>query len=412
MLGYSEMREVMVWAQMNEPCIVELVYWPDTLPDYEYRSAPQAADPDQAYSVHLLADSVQPGVKYGYDIYANGENQTAARDLDFTAQPLWQYRTDPPRVKIALGSCAYLNEERYDRPGKGYGSNYGIFESIAADDPDMMLWLGDNIYLREADWFTRTGILARYSHFRALPELEDLWTTAHHYAIWDDHDYGPNDAVRSFPRKDLTLEAFKIFWANNGYGVNELGGITNAFQYGDVDFFLMDNRWNRTENDLATVPEQMLGQDQIDWLIELLAYSRAPFKFVAVGSQILNSAKKYENYANYEEERAELLNRIAAEKIEGVVFLTGDRHHSELSMVEIDGIKMYDLTISPLTSGTHEPKDEVNENLIEGSLLSVHNYGLMEVTGAFRDRTLKMEMRDAKGELLWEYSIHQDDFLE
>jgi alkaline phosphatase D len=410
MLGYSELREVMIWAQMTEACIVELVYRPDSFPETIYRSAPVAADPEKAFAVHLKADSVQPGMRYTYEIYANGENQTSGHDLSFTTQPLWQHRTDPPDLRIATGSCAYLNEARYDRPGEPYGSNYRIFETIADASPDMMLWLGDNIYLREVDWFSRTGILSRYGHTRSLPELQRLLAATHHYAIWDDHDYGPNDALRSFPRKELSLEAFKLFWANNGYGVNNLGGITSAFEFGDVHFFLLDDRWHRTKNDLKTVPEQILGEEQIDWLIELLEYSRAPFKIVAMGGQVLNSAKLYENYANYEEERDMLLSRIAEEGIEGVVFLTGDRHHSEMSKVEIDGVKMYDITVSPLTSRTYDAKDEENENRIEGSHLAVHNFGLLEVTGPFGERQLKVRFMDADGNERWSYVITQNDF--
>ena len=407
MKGYAEMREALIWVQMEQACIVELVYWPDTLPEKEFRSLAKAAAPENANVVHLVADSVEPGVTYGYAIYANGENQTSDRTLTFSTQSLWQFRTDPPELTIALGSCAYVNEEKYDRPGKAYGDNYGIFETIAEENPDMMLWLGDNIYLREVDWFSRTGILRRYTHTRSLPEMQNLLATANHYAIWDDHDYGPNDATRTFPFKEETLNAFKLFWANNNYGVNNLGGITTAIEYGDAHFFFLDNRWHRSEYNMATIKEQMLGEEQIDWLIELLKYSRAPFKFVAVGSQILNTAAVYENYANYEEERSRLLNRIAQEGITGVIFLTGDRHHTEMSEVEIDGVKIYDLTVSPLTSGTHNPGDEKNDNRIEGSLINEHNYGLLNISGARKERVVNIEIKSASGKSLYSYEIEE-----
>jgi alkaline phosphatase D len=410
MKGYNEMREALIWVQMEEACIVELVYWPDTLPESEFRSLVKAATPENANVVHLIADSLEPGVTYGYAIYANGKNQTPDRELTFRTQSLWQYRTDPPELKIALGSCAYINEEKYDRPGNAYGSKYEIFETIATENPDMMLWLGDNIYLREADWFSRSGILRRYTHTRSLPEMQNLLATANHYAIWDDHDFGPNDATRTFPYREETLDAFKLFWGNNTYGVNNLGGITSAIEYGDAHFFFLDNRWHRSEANMVTIDEQMLGEAQIDWLIELLKYSRAPFKFVAVGSQILSTAAVYENYANYEEERASLLNRIAQEGITGVIFLTGDRHHTEMSEVEIDGIKIYDLTVSPLTSGTHSPGDEVNENRVEGSLINEHNFGLMNISGPRNGRNLDIQIRSTSGKKLWSYQIAEKDF--
>ncbi len=237
-----------------------------------------------------------------------------------------------------------------------------------------------------------------------------IGSTANHYAIWDDHDFGPNDATRTFPYKEETLDAFKLFWANNNYGVNNLGGITSAIEYGDAHFFFLDNRWHRSEYDMATIKEQMLGEEQIDWLIELLKYSRAPFKFVACGSQVLNTATVYENYANYEEERARLLNRIAQEGITGVIFLTGDRHHTEMSEVEIEGIKISDLTVSPLTSGTHNPGGENNDNRIEGSLINQHNFGLLNISGARKARVVNIEIKSATGEKLWTYQINETDF--
>jgi len=410
MNGYSEMREAAVWVQMTEACIVELYYRPDTAPEAVERSLAVSASPERAYTAHLIADKVEPGVRYTYDIYANGQNQTANLDLSFTTQALWQYRTDPPEFTIAAGSCAYINEEAYDRPGKGYGQDYAIFERIADAEPDMMLWLGDNVYFREADWFSKSGIHRRYTYARSLPEVQRLLRTGQHYAIWDDHDYGPNDAVRSWPQKDKTLEAFKMFFANNGYGVNGLGGITSFFQFNDLHFFLLDNRWNRTDYKAKTVDHQVFGREQIDWLIENLAYSRAPFKFIVTGGQILNDAAVYENYANYPEERAYLLDRIAEEEIEGVIFLTGDRHHTELCRVEHKGTVMYDLTLSPLTSGTHDGGDDETTNRVEGTLYNLNNFGLIEVSGPRKERQLKIRVLDKEGTDVWEHTVSRGDF--
>ncbi len=409
MNGYSEMREVMVWVQMTEACDVEMEYWIDSIPETKYRTRAITTSYDNAFVAHLLADNVEPSNRYQYHIYANGIQQTEGRELYFKTQTFWRWRTDPPEFSIAMGSCTYVNQPEYDRPGTPYGSNYQIFQTIQKDKPDMMLWLGDNIYLREADWFTKTGIQKRYTHTRNIPELQDFLASTHHYAIWDDHDFGPNDANRTFPHKDKTLDAFKLFWANNGYGTSNTGGITSAFQFNDVHFYLLDNRWNRTDQNLKTQDEQILGKEQIDWLIESLKYSRAPFKFVAIGGQVLNSEKVYENYANYEDELAYLLNSIAEEGITGVIFLTGDRHHTELSHVNMKGIDIYDLTVSPLTSGTHGTNHESNANLVEGTEVHDHNYGLLNVSGPFRERVLNIQVKSTEGEIIWEKMISEVD---
>ena len=170
----------------------------------------------------------------------------------FGRPPLWQYRSDPPEMKIALGSCVFINDEPFDRPGKPYGGDYRIFESIQREKPDLMLWLGDNTYLREADWYSRTGIIHRYTHTRNVEEMQALLASTSNYAIWDDHDYGPNDSDHTFRNKQMTLRAFQLFWGNPTYGLEDNGGITSSFEWGDAEFFLLDNRYFRTPNNKKT----------------------------------------------------------------------------------------------------------------------------------------------------------------
>ncbi len=46
-----------------------------------------------------------------------------------------------------------------------------------------MIWLGDNIYYREADWPNERAMRRRWEHARALPEMQPLLVTVHNYAI-------------------------------------------------------------------------------------------------------------------------------------------------------------------------------------------------------------------------------------
>ena len=156
---------------------------------------------------------------------------------------------------------------------------------MADEDPDMMLWLGDNVYLREVDLQSYTGYLHRYSHTRSTPEMQRLLKACPNYAILDDHDYGPNDADRNWIHGDWARESFKAFWANPSYGApagaDHLGP---ACRYCDVEFFMLDNRSNRVHHYNETQEPQVLGEDQIDWLIAMNK-SYAPFKIVAIGGQ-------------------------------------------------------------------------------------------------------------------------------
>lgn len=404
MIGYTEMREAFVWVQTEAPGKVVFECFPENNTTLTQRHEVETTL-DLANVAHFSATNLEPGETYVFRLIVD---ETVMQDDTwmFTTQPLWQYREEPPAFTLATGSCAFINEERYDRPGKPYGSDYGIFERIADADPNLMLWLGDNIYLREPDWGSRSGILHRYSHMRSLPEMQSLLTTCPHYAIWDDHDFGPNNADRSFIHKDWTLEAFELFWGNPSYGLPDLEGITGQFTFADVDFFLMDNRYHRSNYELETTPKQIWGEQQVDWLIEALKFSRAPFKIVATGGQFLSDAALYENHAQYAEERQRVLDRIEAEGITGVVFLSGDRHHTELSMLELaNGNAVYDLTVSPLTSRAYDHSDEPNSHRVKGTIVGEHNYALLSFDGPRKERVLTIRVYDKSGKELWSHEI-------
>ena len=404
MRGYATMTEVGLWIQLESEGNIEIHYWFENKDDHMVSTADEVHPKEGVYKFRI--GNLEPGTEYNYEIVLN-ENSIELDGLTFKTQPLWQYREEPPALKIALGSCNYVNEEAYDRPGKVYGNDHGIFNSIAETSPDLMLWLGDNIYLREVDFSSWSGYVHRHTHTRSIPELEKLLQSTNNYAIWDDHDFGPNDADGSWIHKDWAQDAFEMFWMNPSTGLPGENGITTAFRYGDIDFFLLHNRYFRTSRDANHITPQVLGKTQIEWLIEAMKYGRAPFKLVAVGGQVVNDAAVYENHAQFADERIYLLDRIAEEKIEGVIFLTGDRHHTELSMIEHQGVKIYDLTVSPLTAGTHNALDEPNSNRVEGTHVAEHNFGIIEITGTRLAREMNISIFDKSGEEIWSKAIER-----
>ena len=274
-----------------------------------------------------------------------------------------------------------------------------------------MVWMGDNTYLREVDWNSRTGFLHRYTHTRSLEELQPLLASTHHYAIWDDHDYGPNDSDGSYWLKETASEIFKLFWGNPNYDVIGEGGITGSFQWADLQFFLLDNRYYRTSDNNFTENRQMLGKKQIDWLINALTSSQAPFKFIVIGGPVLSTEAWYENYATFADERHYLLQKIREAKIEGVIFLDGDRHHTILSVYKEnkDVYPLYDLTCSSLTAGVSSNSEALNTNGIEETFVIQHNFGLLNVSGPRLDRVLNISICDKDGKVLWTRNIREQD---
>jgi alkaline phosphatase D len=141
-----------------------------------------------------------------------------------------------------------------------------------------------------------------------------------------------------------------------------------------------------------------------------LKNSRAPFKLIAVGGQVVSDAAIYENFAQFPEERQWLLSELDRLDIRGVVFLSGDRHSSELSKLQLaNGNWVYDLTVSPLTSGSYDHSEEPNELREPGTMVGERNYGMLEISGPRKERTLRMQIKSAQGALIWERSISAAD---
>jgi alkaline phosphatase D len=122
---------------------------------------------------------------------------------------------------------------------------------------------------------------------------------------------------------------------------------------------------------------------------------------------VLNTAAVHENYINYyPEEREYLLKRIEEEKIRGVVFLTGDRHHTEMDQYTNEaGNLVTDITISPLTSGHAFNVTEENKYHVEGTLVLKRNFGVLEFSGPRTSRVLTVKVYDSNGEELWVQTI-------
>jgi len=404
MLGYKGLREVAVWIQTDSS--MELLFRYQAVENEgQWTVKVQTSRDEHANTLTFVASGLEVGTAYNYQ-FLNKEGSVLAEG-EFSSQELWQYRKDPPNFSFLIGSCTYVNDPKYDRPGEPYGQGLEAFSAMLKKDAEAMLWLGDNIYLRPADWESKTGVQYRYTHYKSQPILQEFWKKFHHYAIWDDHDFGPNDANRSFINKDITLEAFKDFWANPNYGFNSRNDcITGMFSYNDADFFLLDNRSFRSPNDRRSGDRSILGDEQVEWLIDALVSSKAKFKIVAVGGQLLNPAALYENHSTFAAEREKILRLIEQEQIENVVFLSGDRHKTELTKWESEsGLIIYDFTSSPISSTSYNSIDEGNYLRVEGTHFGKQNFGMLSFEGSWKERKLLLQTFDQDGKLIWSHEI-------
>jgi alkaline phosphatase D len=417
MNGFSTATEVGLWLRVSEPVDVRIRYWNLQTPATVLSDVASPGGRDGRTVSAILTD-LPHGQRFGYEIDLRSGSkwlpQSPGATLQFQTQSIWQRRASPPDFSLAFGSCAYINDTRVDAPNApAYGGGYGIFNAIAGTRPDLMLWLGDTVYLRPADWSSANGIHRRYRHARATPSLQALLGQTHHYAIWDDHDYGPNDADWTYVHKGSALKTFKEFWMNPSYGLPETAGIFTQFAWSDVDFFMLDNRYHRSSSRSPDGHDKtQLGETQLRWLLDALTTSRATFKIVVGGGQFLSPFDQWEGYAQFAYERDRLLDEIRKRKVEGLIFLSGDRHHSELVRVAPLGFyPLFDFTSSPLTSKGASASGELDSPVrVDGTLVTQkRSFGMLHFSGKGEGRRVLLEARDAKGKVLWKHEIKAMD---
>ena len=415
MLGPVELRDAKIWVEVSpEVKSVSLQYnkkGDKTRKTIFYKGALG----NDFNPLYFTVGGLDINTAYEYRLLVDGKITTYGGQ--FTTRDLWQWRKPIPEFSFLTGSCSYFNEPEFDRPGTPYGKDASIFNTMAKEKAAFMLWLGDAWYTREVDYYSDWGLWYRASHDRAVPELQPFLKSMPHLATWDDHDYGPNDIGKNYILKETSRNVFNSYFCNPSSGENGQG-IYTMTSWGDADIFMTDNRWWRSAdrmpdsvNGQPNPEKKMLGDQQMEWLKNSLLFSSATFKIITVGSQVLNPVSPFDKWRDFPAEYQELMDFLAANKINGVLFLTGDRHHSEIIKVDRPGTyPLYDITVSPLTSGTHVFGDaEKNNPYRVFGLDQKQNYGRFSFTGSRGSRKLTVEFLGTKGEQLGEWSVTEKE---
>ncbi|MDG2343207.1 MAG: alkaline phosphatase D family protein [Flavobacteriales bacterium] len=308
----------------------------------------------------------------------------------------YSYRIKARNNDFLFGSCAFIA----DGLAKGYRAwnTTKIYRSMQKEQVDKMIWMGDNIYLMPYyDLKNLKRIYNRYIGIRTNKDLSSFLSSGiKHYATWDDHDFGPNNCEGDYINAPLTTLAFKNFWVNPT-GINNKD-VSIVVKNKEVDFFLTDSRTNR-----SVLKGDYLGKQQLNDLKESLKNSSAIFKVIVSSSQVINPLIGHDSYREFPEEREDLLNFIQKEKINGVLFFSGDRHHSEIYVGKRENYRydLYDLTCSPLSSPKHRLKFSKHlKNVgdrVENSLILKKNYGCGKIILLEGKKALEITFKNKKG---------------
>lgn len=329
----------------------------------------------------------------------------------------WRGSAAPPigasgHFKLAFGSCSH--QEKYPK-------TQPIWTAIAADKPDCFLFIGDNIYLPNdpteyprlrADVFKL--YCDTYDKQRRMPELQSLLRSTSCFGLWDDHDYGPNNSDRTWQWKDVALEAFELYFPGN-YGLPDARGCFRKFSRGDVDVFMLDDRTFRDPNS-APDRRTFLGERQLAWLKAGLSASRAKFRIIVCGNQILSDTHPHESWGTYfRVERDEFLRWLWNARIGGVIFLAGDRHFAELVHKQDPskkGAELWELTSSPLANDTFKSGDQVPNADRVSAYTAGPNYGLLEFDTAANPPSVLMKLKDETGKTVFQQEVRSSRQIE
>jgi alkaline phosphatase D len=272
------------------------------------------------FSGIVKLDGLKPATRYYYEVVLGDRVQTPRPLPEFMTAP---EPNQPIKLRIALGSCvgdtlagaapawAELAARRTMKPEQG--------------SFDLLLMLGDNHYANSTE---AEKLRVYYTAHRLTSGWRELAASSPIYAIWDDHDYGPNDSDSTQAGKEDSLRIFKEYWANPACGEAENPGCYYTFSRGDVQFFMLDCRYYRSPNKAPDGPEKtMLGAKQLEWLKRELSASKARIKVLATGSEWETFSQK-DSWASFLTERNAFFAWIEEQKIEGIIFASGDRHFS------------------------------------------------------------------------------------
>jgi alkaline phosphatase D len=312
--------------------------------------------------------------------------------LSACQKPLSVSETKEPLTKLAFGSC-----NREDLPQL-------LWPSITQNNPQVWVWLGDNIY---GDSYDMSVLKKKYDLVKADTGYQQLMASSKIIGTWDDHDYGLNDGGKEYSMKQ---ESAQLFWDFIGEPENsprrQQQGVYNAHTYGpkgkQVKVILLDSRYHRDElrrvNMVYQVNEtgDMLGEEQWKWLEKELRNSKADINIIGNGIQVLPEEQVFEKWANFPASRQRLLKLIADSGAKGVILLSGDRHIAEISKTEVPGMNypLYEITSSGLTHVYSGRNTEPNKYRL-GELIKQLNFGLMHFS--WGDNSIKVEMQ-VKGE--------------
>lgn len=316
--------------------------------------------PEWAHSLHIEPRGLQPDRWYWYRFHAGDASSPVGRTRTAPAPG-----ADVARLRFAFASC-----QQYEQ---GW---FTAHRHLAADDLDLIAFLGDYIY--ESSWgrdhvrkheagepYTLAEYRARYARYKSDPDLQRSHQACPWIFTWDDHEVD-NDYAADHPEDGMPREQFLLRRAAAYRACYEHMPMPRSMRpsgvgmriYGELgwgrlaNFMIVDDRQYRapqvcparkggsTVVDPAACTEigdpsrTLLGAAQEAWLDRAFADSRASWNILAQQTLMAQLDRKIgdgrrlwtDGWDGYPAARRRLLESMHARRLANPVVIGGDVH--------------------------------------------------------------------------------------
>ena len=308
---------------------------------------------------------------------------------------------DPNVYSIGFGSC--LTQER----------SMPIFNTIKDENYDLFLMIGDNVY---GDSEREDLLELREAYDKQRQNFDNLNLNFPFEAIWDDHDYGLNDAGKEYAYKEDAKELFLDFWnipmddvrrSRDGLyfeWIQTIDGITVQMLFLDTRFFrdaLLPTDERGAPGKERYLPHTdtsltMLGVDQWNWLEEKMNI-QVDHRIIVSSIQFLAMGHGWEAWKTLPHERQKLIDIIDQSSSDNVLILSGDRHRAGLYQLTTNSNKnIIEMTSSSLNLSF--ANDEEAGPLRVGPTFVQENYG--EILLNKTSNSLIVNLKDNQGKII------------
>ena len=312
------------------------------------------AIPELAHSVHAEVNGLKPGRWYHYR-FLTADGPSAVGRTRTAPAP-----TDDASLAFSVASCQHFES-----------GHYTAYEHMAAEELDLVLFLGDYIYEQGGipgrarlhagpECVTLEHYRQRYAHYKTDAMLQRAHARFPWLTTWDDHEVSNNYAqdIGEFDRgpsertRGRRTAAYQSWWehlpvrvprATNWHDLR----IYQRTTWGRMaDVHMLDARQYRSDQscgdgnkavpcgDWADPQRTMLGDEQERWLFDGLKGSKA--RWQVLGNPVMLAAPDVQPkdgtivymdaWSGYPAARDRLLRAIAEHASTRTAIVTGDIH--------------------------------------------------------------------------------------